>query len=109
MLFWSTHPKGIYEYVFDGELRHLSDRAFPAEIKRTKWALQEHKCAICGEDLALEDTVGNHIYPWSQGGTTTIDNCQCLCVTCNGKKAAKLTKEAKERAFAIRIPYVEKQ
>lgn len=98
-----TNPKGIYEYVFDGELRHLSDRAFPAEIKRTRWDLQGHKCALCAEDLALEDAAGDHIYPWSQGGTTTIDNCQCLCVACNTKKAAKLTKEAKERADALRL------
>ena len=98
-----TNPKGIYEYAFNGELRHLSDRAFPADIKRAKWDLQGHKCAICGEELSLEDAVGDHIYPWSQGGTTVIDNCQCLCVACNGQKAAKLTKEAKALASSLRL------
>ena len=34
-----TNPKGIYEYIFDRNLSHLSDRAFPKEIKQEVWDL----------------------------------------------------------------------
>jgi len=98
-----THPKGIYEYVFDGDLRHLSDRAFPKEIKKAKWDIQNHKCAVCSEEFDFDDMVGDHILPWSKGGTTTIENCQMLCTTCNAIKTNKMTIEAKNNVDKLKV------
>lgn len=97
-----TAPYGIYEFVFDGSEKHLQERAFPEEIKKMKWDIQNHKCAICGEDLDFKDCAGDHIVPWSLGGTTTLANCQALCVNCNSIKSNKWTKQAKEMANALR-------
>ena len=32
---------------------------------------------------------GDHIQPWSQGGRTTLRNCQALCGSCNLRKGAQ--------------------
>lgn len=98
-----TNPKGIYEYIFDGNLSHLSDRAFPKEIKQEVWDLQDHKCAVCKEEFDFEDMAGDHILPWSKGGTTTIKNCQMLCTSCNSIKSNKLSKEAKDQVQNLRL------
>ena len=101
-----TRPKGIYEYVLSGEIRFLSDRTFPVEIKLAKWDAQGHRCAVCREELSFEDGEGDHILSWSAGGTTIDDNCQILCSSCNSIKANKLSKEAKEmfEKLVLHIP-----
>lgn len=98
-----TNPKGIYQYVFDGEISHLSARAFSKEIKKAKWDIQNHKCAICENEFDFDDMVGDHILPWSKGGTTTAENCQMLCTSCNGMKSSKMTKEAKDNVLKLRV------
>ena len=80
----------------------MQEKAFPEEIKKTKWDIQNHKCAICGEDLDFKDCVGDHIVPWSLGCTTTLANCQVLCVNCNSIKSNKWTRQAKDIALALR-------
>ncbi|HWI52885.1 MAG TPA: HNH endonuclease [Symbiobacteriaceae bacterium] len=39
-------------------------------------------CYWCGEP---GDTM-DHIIPWSKGGRTTMDNCICACMECNGQR-----------------------
>ncbi|MXW44426.1 MAG: HNH endonuclease [Gammaproteobacteria bacterium] len=29
----------------------------------------------------------DHITPWSEGGTTSDENCQLLCIECNRRKS----------------------
>lgn len=48
------------------------------------------KCCQCGASPAHSPgtvLVIDHIVPWSQGGPTTMDNLQTLCVPCNGGKS----------------------
>lgn len=97
-----TNISGVYEFVFDGDSRHLSERAFSDDIKLAKWDEQNHKCAVCGEDYDIKDLAGDHIIPWSKGGRTVLSNCQLLCATCNGIKSNKWTKEAKEMAEQLK-------
>lgn len=47
----------------------------------------EHK-PIFGRRCAEVPTHGDHIYPWSRGGATTMDNAQGLCARHNGIKSA---------------------
>lgn len=47
------------------------------------------RCCQCGASPALSGgtvLVIDHVTPWSQGGLTTLDNLQTLCVQCNGGK-----------------------
>lgn len=84
-----TKKSGIYEYLFDGDEKHLSLRAFPESMKRTVYEQQNHKCAMCGKEIAWEDAQADHCDPWSKGGKTTIENCVILCRRCNGTKSNK--------------------
>lgn len=91
--------KGIYEYIIDGEEKHLSLRQFDDKIKRKVYENQNHKCPYCDQNIGghtyaqgvteydYKDMEGDHIVPWSQGGKTEIDNCQMLCKWHNGHKS----------------------
>ena len=58
-------------------------------IKRKVYEKQKHKCKKCGKECLIEEMEADHITPWSQGGHTTIDNCQMLCKKCNREKSDK--------------------
>jgi len=45
------------------------------------------QCARCG---ATDDLEYDHIYPYSRGGPTTLENLQLLCRDCNAKKRDKI-------------------
>lgn len=91
--------KGIYEYIIDGEEKHLSLRQFDDKIKRKVYENQNHRCPYCDQSIGghtyaqgvteydYKDMEGDHIVPWSQGGKTEIDNCQMLCKWHNGHKS----------------------
>ena len=99
-----TNPIGIYEFLFDGNASHLSDRAFTSkEMKLAKWDAQGHKCAICGQDYPLEDLAADHKLPWAKGGTTTEDNLQMLCAVCNGQKTSKYIRDMQGEVIGLRV------
>ena len=81
--------KGIYEYLFDGEEKHLSLRAFDTKTKRKVYEKQNGICANCGKHFEFEDMEADHIDPWHDGGKTTIENCQMLCKHCNRVKSGQ--------------------
>lgn len=92
-----TDKKGIYEYVLSGEnpevARKLSKRTFSQRDKRTVYERQKGYCAICGEYHPIEEMAADHIKPWWNGGTTTIDNLQMVCKKCNSRKGGMIEKE----------------
>ena len=81
--------KGIYLYLFTGEEKHLSLRAFDAKTKRAKYEEQKGLCAMCGKYFEIDETEADHIDPWHDGGKTVIENCQILCRHCNRIKSGK--------------------
>ena len=81
--------KGIYEYLFDGEEKHLSLRAFDDKTKRKVYERQKGLCASCGKPFSIEEMEADHIDPWHDGGKTVIENCQMLCRHCNRIKSGK--------------------
>lgn len=81
--------KGIYEYLFDGEEKHLSLRAFDDKTKRKVYQKQQGICPACGKYFDISDMEADHIDPWHAGGKTVIDNCQMLCKPCNRRKSGK--------------------
>ena len=84
-----TRHAGIYEYLIDGEERHLSLRAFSEKMKRTAYEKQKGICPVCKEHFEYEKMEGDHITPWHLGGKTTSENCQMLCQSDNRTKSGK--------------------
>ena len=84
-----TAKKGIYEYLLDGDERHLNIRAFTPKMKREAYEKQKGICPLCKKAFALEEMEGDHITPWRLGGATVAENCQMLCRACNRKKSGK--------------------
>lgn len=83
------NKRGIYEFVFDGQERHLNLRAFNDKQKREAYERQKGFCVKCGEHFAFEEMEADHITPWSEGGKTEAANCQMLCIFDNRSKGAR--------------------
>lgn len=82
-----TRNPGIYEYLLDGDERHLSIRAFTPKMKRAAYERQGGICPMCGRHFDIEEMHGDHITPWSKGGRTVAENCKMLCADCNRRKS----------------------
>lgn len=82
-----SNQKGIYEYLLDGQERHLNIRAFSPKMARTAYERQKGICSKCGKHFEIEEMQADHITPWSRGGKTTAENCQMLCSDCNRRKS----------------------
>jgi hypothetical protein len=96
--------RGIYEYLLGGksDTRLLNVRVFDEPTKRQAYALQTKKaeahgksnCPLCavGDNpnktriYKIKEMEADHVTAWSTGGTTTIDNCEMLCITHNRAK-----------------------
>lgn len=82
-----TKNSGIYEYLLDGDEKHLSIRAFTPKMARAAYERQDGICPKCGKHFEIDDMQADHITPWSKGGKTTSENCQMLCEDCNRRKS----------------------
>jgi 5-methylcytosine-specific restriction endonuclease McrA len=79
--------KGIYQYVLDGQEKHLSLRTFSNAQKLAAYERQKGICPLCNKHYELSHMHGDHIVPWSKGGKTVPENCHMLCTTDNIKKS----------------------
>lgn len=84
-----TKKSGIYEYLLSGEEKHLNIRSFTQQMKREAYEKQAGICYVCNEHFEINEMEGDHITPWSEGGSTLADNCQMLCISCNRTKSNK--------------------
>ena len=82
-----SNQKGIYEYLLDGQEKHLNIRSFSPEMARAAYERQNGVCPKCGGNFKIEEMQADHITPWSKGGKTTAENCQMLCAECNRRKS----------------------
>ncbi len=83
------NKKGIYEYVFTGDLKFLELRFFDDKVKREVFEKQKGICVKCEDKFEISQMDADHITPWSQGGRTDKENCQMLCRDCNRRKSNK--------------------
>jgi hypothetical protein len=56
-------------------------------IRKQVWERDGYRCQNCGGWSKLST---DHIVPESKGGTTTLDNLQTLCKSCNSKKGNRV-------------------
>lgn len=83
-----TSKKGIYTYLLDKDEKHLSIRKFSDSMKHAAYERQSGVCPRCGKHFEIEEMEADHIKPWSLGGSTVLENCQCLCKSCNRTKSS---------------------
>lgn len=81
--------KGIYEYLLSKKEKHLNLRSFTESQKRETYEKQKGICNICEKYFDIQFMEADHITPWSEGGKTTIENCQMLCKEDNRTKSNK--------------------
>lgn len=105
------NAKGIYEYVLElangnDNPKLLSRRTFTDKEKKVQYDRQRGVCPHCKKHFAdISWMAGDHIVPYSPipasgqiNGTTTPDNLQMLCHSCNLNKLNKpFDKVAEER------------
>lgn len=83
------NKKGIYPYVLTGKEKYLNVRGFTDNMKQKVYEKQNGICISCNEHFELYEMEGDHITPWVEGGKTTEENCQMLCIECNRRKSNK--------------------
>lgn len=81
--------KGIYQYLFTGDEKHLNLRAFSEKDKTAQYEMQGGICPICKMHFEYDEMEGDHIVPWHDGGKTEPKNLQMLCKHCNRTKSGK--------------------
>jgi hypothetical protein len=82
-----TKTSGIFEYLLDGDERHLSLRGFIPKVARAAYEKQMGICPKCKKHFELKDMEADHITPWSKNGKTIAENCQMLCLDCHRRKS----------------------
>lgn len=66
--------------------RHKTKRDINLRLRFRVMARDHFKCCKCGKSPATDPTVIlhiDHIYPYSKGGETVMENLQTLCSDCN--------------------------
>ncbi|PJZ66062.1 hypothetical protein CH371_11145 [Leptospira wolffii] len=61
------------------QIKHKTKR-FPSERLKVQVLMRDgNKCRLCGLTLIGDDIHFDHIFPWSKGGETVLENLQILC------------------------------
>ena len=82
-----TNKKGIYSYVLDSKEKNLNIRKFTDSQRRIVFEKQKGMCFKCKKSFEIDEMEADHITPWSQGGKTSLENCNMLCKECNRRKS----------------------
>lgn len=67
-------------------IKHKTKRDASVKLRFDVFKRDNFKCCACGASPAKDVNVElhiDHIFPWSKGGETKMDNLQTLCSRCN--------------------------
>lgn len=96
--------KGIFEYILGGSVdtKLLDVRVFDEATKKAVYQQQTEKakkenisnCPLCAvgnnpnknKVWTIKEMEADHVAAWSKGGSTSLDNCEMLCMTHNRAK-----------------------
>lgn len=99
-----SNRKGVYEYLLSGKTKPelLAVRLFDDETKRAAYDRQTKaaetggvsNCSVCASVdnpnqariYKLDEMEADHVTAWSNGGGSSLDNCEMLCITHNRAK-----------------------
>lgn len=84
-----TKKSGIYPYALTRQEKHLNIRAFTPQMKREAYERQKGVCPACGKRFDIAEMEADHITPWVEGGRTSAENCQMLCLEDNRRKGSR--------------------
>lgn len=59
-----------------------------AAQRRALWERDREQCGLCGQPVAYEDAVVDHVLPVAHGGPTISENLQVAHPSCNAYKAS---------------------
>ena len=77
---WESHSESIHGVTYmEISPRQISEREKKYVLKRDK-----RSCRYCGKKNVPFEF--DHVYPYSKGGETSIDNVVTSCVSCNRMK-----------------------
>ncbi len=65
--------------------RNLSTRE-----RRIVYTRDRGHCRYCGQYVTIQEFHADHVFPWSRGGETTIENSVVSCADCNRAKSDKV-------------------
>jgi len=88
-------PQKEKEVKSDQEIK-LGRRDIPLGMRYNVLVRGQFRCKICGRSPATHIGLSlhiDHIFPWSKGGATSMENLRVLCDDCNLGKGAKIEDE----------------
>ena len=80
---------GFYEYLLSGNRSLIWRRVFSEKQQNQVYINQGKKCAVCKKNFKIQELEAHHKKAFSDGGETTIGNCQLLCKDCHADITAK--------------------
>ena len=84
-------PSSInHDEVSEVTQKHKTPREPNLRLRFRVLQRDQFKCCSCGASPAKDPAVElhvDHIFPWSKGGETVLENLQTLCSKCNGGKS----------------------
>ena len=63
-------------------------RFFTPNERIAIWRRDGEKCTNCKAIISFKDMEADHLFAWSKGGITSLDNAQSLCKSCNASKSS---------------------
>jgi hypothetical protein len=72
------------------------------KIRHRVFERDNYTCRYCGSKEG--PLHADHVYPWSKGGETSIENLVTACRSCNGKKSNKVGMWPIEKVYVRKEP-----
>ncbi|MGL5796238.1 MAG: HNH endonuclease [Waterburya sp.] len=73
------------------KITQKNSRHIPKTIRVDVLRRDNYRCVFCGISAKKAELQIDHIIPFSQGGSNTIDNLQTLCSDCNQGKSNRFS------------------
>ncbi|MGL6340322.1 MAG: HNH endonuclease [Waterburya sp.] len=87
----SPKPKRAKKIKPKAIISQKNSRHIPKAIRVDVLRRDNYRCVFCGVSAKKAELQIDHIIPFSQGGSNTMDNLQTLCSDCNLGKSNRFS------------------